>query len=374
MKHRTDFLYLSEPDTIAAGVLNSARCVEVMEEVFTLLGKGDYVMGGMNKNSHGMQLFFPKESPFPNMPVAGPDRRFLTMPGYLGGRFNVCGNKWYGSNVANTEKGLPRSVLTMLLNDKETGEPLCFMSANLISAARTGAVPAVATRHLAKKNAKVCTVLGCGAINQACFSAIATQMQSLEKVVCYDLFTEKAQEFAQWVQENFKKDTLVPDSLEEAVRAGEVITVAASRIKPLIIEDTWVQKGAVVLLSGPMRANEAFWMNNTVVFDNPHMHDAYLADALASPDKHEYFTNALSGAVLALVDAGKLPPLSEAISLGDVILGTKGTRKSNEDTFVFFAGGMAVSDIAWGMEVYATALEKGIGQKLMLWDGPYQAT
>lgn len=94
----TDFLYLSEPDMIEAGVLDAARCVDVCEEVFGLLGQGDYLMGGANHNSHGMGVVFPKETKFPNMPVAGPDRRFVAMPGYLGGRFDVCGVKWYGSN------------------------------------------------------------------------------------------------------------------------------------------------------------------------------------------------------------------------------------------------------------------------------------
>ena len=144
---RTDFLYLSEPDMIEAGVLDMSRCVDVTEEVFSILSTGDYLMGGPKHNSHGMGIVFPKETPFPNMPVAGPDRRFVAMPAYLGGRFDVCGVKWYGSNAANPPKGLPRSVLTVLLNDKDTGEPLCFMSANLISAMRTGAVPAVGTRY-----------------------------------------------------------------------------------------------------------------------------------------------------------------------------------------------------------------------------------
>lgn len=120
MNTRIDFLYLSEPDTIAAGVNDAARCVDTCAEVFGLLAKGDYLMGGSNHNSHGMGILFPKETPFPNMPVAGPDRRFFAMPAYLGGRFDVCGNKWYGSNAANTAKGLPRSILTLVLNDKDT--------------------------------------------------------------------------------------------------------------------------------------------------------------------------------------------------------------------------------------------------------------
>ena len=158
MGKKTEFLYLSERDTIEAGVLDAKKCIDNAEEVFTLLSEGDYLMGGSNHNSHGLGLVFPKESPFPNMPVAGPDRRFVAMPAYLGGRFDVCGNKWYGSNAENPKKGLPRSVLTVTLNDKDTGEPLAFMSANLLSAARTGAVPGVAARHLARKDSEIVAV------------------------------------------------------------------------------------------------------------------------------------------------------------------------------------------------------------------------
>ena len=77
MAHRTDFLYLSEPDTIAAGVLDAKKCIDNAEEVFTLLAKGDYLMGGNNHNNHGMYIVFPKESEFPNMP---PLRRNARLP------------------------------------------------------------------------------------------------------------------------------------------------------------------------------------------------------------------------------------------------------------------------------------------------------
>jgi len=89
MRPRIDFLYLSEPDMIEAGVLDASRCIEVCEETFKLLDDGDYLMGGSNHNSHGVTIVFPKESKFPNMPVAGPDRRFAAMPGYLGGSCDV---------------------------------------------------------------------------------------------------------------------------------------------------------------------------------------------------------------------------------------------------------------------------------------------
>lgn len=82
---RIDFLYLNEPDMIAAGVTDMARCVDVMEETLVLLRRGDFRMAGANAMSHGAMISFPKEPEFENMPADGPDRRFMAMPAYLGG-------------------------------------------------------------------------------------------------------------------------------------------------------------------------------------------------------------------------------------------------------------------------------------------------
>ncbi|MDR1194727.1 MAG: ornithine cyclodeaminase [Peptococcaceae bacterium] len=373
MGKRTEFLYLSEPDTIAAGVLDAARSVDVLEEVFKLVSQGDYLMGGANHNNHGMTIIFPKETPFPNMPVAGPDRRFAAMPAYLGGRFDVCGNKWYGSNAANTEKGLPRSVLTLMLNDKDTGEPLGLLSANLISAARTGAVPGVAARHLAKKDPEVCAVIGCGAINKACMTAIATQMKKLRKVICFDLFLNKAQEFAAWVKETTGAETEASDDLAGVVRAGEVISVAASRLKPLHLESSWLQKGSLLMLTGPAKGDEALWTGTKIVFDNTKLQEAYVEDAISSGDKEGYYAGVIGGPIYSLIDQGKLPPLNQGTSIGDVILGTKPGRQSEDDRIIFVTCGMAVYDVAWGYEVLENARKKSIGQKLVLWESPEQA-
>ena len=94
---KTEFLFLSEDDLVKAGVLNASECIDTCEEVFGILSDGDYLMGGLNHNEHGLSIVFPKETRFPGMPVAGPERRFIAMPAYLGGDFHVCGEKWYGT-------------------------------------------------------------------------------------------------------------------------------------------------------------------------------------------------------------------------------------------------------------------------------------
>ncbi len=368
---KSEFLYLSEPDMIKAGVLDVKKCVDVAEETFVLLSLGDYLMGGSNHNSHGMGIVFPKETKFPNMPVAGPDRRFVAMPAYLGGRFDCCGVKWYGSNQANPAKGLPRSVLTVQLNDKDTGEPLCLMSANLLSAMRTGAVPGVAARYLVRKDASVAAAIGCGPINESCFESIASQVPGLKKLYCYDVFQEKSQAFAAEFEKKLGIKGVAANTLEEAFAEADLVTIAASRLKPLVLDNKWLKKGTTILLSGPARADDAFWIDNRIVYDNTHLHEAYVEEAVASGDKAGYYAGVIGGQIYTLIDAGKIQPLAKSVSMGDVIRGTAPRRSNDKENIIFVACGMAVFDVSWGYEVYRTALENGIGTKLLLWDEPY---
>lgn len=371
MASGTNFLYLSEPDMIAAGVLDADRCVDVCEEVFALLGQGDYLMGGPNHNSHGMGIVFPKETKFPNMPVAGPDRRFVAMPGYLGGRFDVCGVKWYGSNQANPTKGLPRSVLTVMLNDKDTGEPLCLMSANLLSSARTGAVPGVAARYLARKDSETAAVLGCGPINRACFKAIASQLPNLKRVYCYDLFPETAQKFADWSTETLGIEGIVELDLQQALKTADVVSIAASRLKPLVFEDSWLAPGSTVLISGPLRPDDAFWLNNRIVYDSIGLHEAYVEEAIASPDKQASYDGVIGGPIYRLIDDGRLPALVDSTDLGQIILGAEGRRTDDSERIAFVACGMSVFDLGWGFEMYESAQKQGLGTDLSLWTEPH---
>jgi ornithine cyclodeaminase len=68
---------------------------------------------------------------------------------------------------------------------------------------------------------------------------------------------------------------------------------------------------------------------------------------------------------------GKLPPITEATSLGDVINGTRPGRESDEDRICFITGGLPVWDVGWGYEIYSKAKEMGLGVELKLWDSPY---
>ena len=72
-----DFLYLNEEDMGGSRCQGYGRLYRSMEEMFKLMKVGNYRMGGANGNSHGCMVMFPPSSPFPEMPVDGPDRRFM---------------------------------------------------------------------------------------------------------------------------------------------------------------------------------------------------------------------------------------------------------------------------------------------------------
>lgn len=372
MGKKTEFLYLSEPDMIKVGVLDTHKCIDNAEEVFRLLATGDYLMGGSTHNSHGMYVVFPQSSPFPNMPLAGPDRRFVAMPAYLGGRFDVCGQKWYGSNAENKQIGLPRSVLTVTLNNKSTGEPLCFMSANLLSAARTAAVPAVGARYLARKDSQVLSCIGCGAIGKSCMEAIITQLPNLKKVICNNHSPQKAVEMAEYITKTFGVVAVCENSLETAVREADVISVAVSRTAPLHIKREWVKDGCTILASGPLQCDESLWMDMDIVYDHIGLHHAYVQEAIESGDKDGYYSGVIGGPLYRLIDAGKKPALDDSLSIGKIIMGEQCGRENDKQIICFIACGMVVFDLGLGYDLYQTALKENIGTKLLLWESPKQ--
>lgn len=368
----TEFLYLNEEEVIKAGALDYARCIDIEEEIFKLLSVGDYVMGGDNHNSHGITVKFPKESPFPNMPLDGPDRRFMAMPAYVGGKFNVAGQKWYGSNIINPTRGLPRSILMIMLNDPDTCEPIALMSGNVISSVRTGCVPAVATRYLARRDASVCTCIGAGPIGKACFEAIRLEAKNLKELVVCDLALDKAQAFVDEMAQKYNIAGRATTNLEEAVRAGDIVSIAASSVKPITLCNDWLKKGSLLLFSGRCNVDEEYFTSSKVVWDNVKMHENYFAEHLMLPEKDRFIAG-IGVQIYRLMYEKKIPDLSQATGLGDVILKSKPGRENDDEKICFIAGGMPVWDVGVGFDIYTKAKELGLGTKLKLWDSPYLA-
>lgn len=372
---KIDFLYLNEEDMIKAGVKNMGGCIDAMEEMFKLLKIGDFRMGGANGNSHGTMVCFPQESPFPEMPKDGPDRRFMAMPAYLGGKFDMAGMKWYGSNSENRAKGLPRSILMLTLNDKDTGAPVAYMSANILSAYRTGAVPGVGYKYFAKEDSKVAGIVGPGVMSKTALAAIMSVRPKIETLKIKGRGRASLEKFIAAAKADYPsvKEIYAVETIEEAVRGSDIVYVSTSTpttgdtgVYPYIKEE-WIKKGCVICTTAALRFDDDFVINRArTVADNISLYEAWEEEY--APDAYKTIP---IPAVRAedLIAEGKMK--KERIDdLGDVLLGKIPVHRDPDEIVIYSVGGMPVEDVAWGTVVYRNALEKSIGTKLNLWDAP----
>lgn len=370
---KVDFLYLNEDDMIAAGVEDMKGCVEAMEEMFKLMKVGDYRMGGANGNSHGSMVMFPESSPFPEMPVDGPDRRFMAMPAYLGGKFDMAGMKWYGSNIENREKGLPRSILMLILNDKDTGAPLAFMSANILSAYRTGAVPGVGFKYFAKEDATTIGIIGPGVMSKTALAAAMVVRPSLKKVKVKGRGKASLDKFIEYVKEEYPGvEAIAVDTIEEAVRDSDIVSVSTSTptgdpsLYPYIAEE-WIKPGAIIESTAALRFDDDFLIHRArTVTDNIMLYEAWEEEM----KPNAYYTIPIPAVkVEDLIAEGKMSS-DQIDDLGDVLLGKIPVHRKEDEIVIYSVGGMPTEDVAWGTMVYRNALENGIGTKLNLWESP----
>ncbi len=368
-----DFLYLSEEDMIAAGVKDMKGCVEAMEEMFKLMKLGNYRMGGANGNSHGSMVMFPAKSEFPEMPVDGPDRRFMAMPAYLGGKFDMAGVKWYGSNAANREKGLPRSILMLTLNDKDTGAPLAFMSANILSAYRTGAVPGVGFKYFAREDAETIGIIGPGVMSKTALAAAVAVRPSLKTVKVKGRGKASLEKFVAHAQAEYPQlKVYAVETIEEAVRDADIVSVSTSSptgdpaLYPYIAEE-WIKPGAIIESTAALRFDDDFIINRArTVTDNIMLYEAWEEEM----KPNAYNTIPIPAVhVEDLIAEGRMKP-EQIDDLGDILLGRIPVHRKDNEVVIYSVGGMPTEDVAWGSIVYRNALAKGIGTKLKLWNTP----
>lgn len=377
MDTKIKFLYLSEPDMIQAGVKDMGKCVECMEDMLLTLKKGDYVMGGENHNSHGCMVTFPDNPPFPGMPKNADERRFMAMPAYLGGNYQMAGMKWYGSNVENKQKGLPRSILMMMLNDKDTGAPLALMSANLLSSYRTGAIPGVGAKYLARKDASTVAIIGPGVMGKTSLSAFLSVCPNLKTVKIKGRGHRSLDSFVAFVKKEYPQiqDIQICETMEEAVRDSDIVSMTTSvgdkESEFPYIEEAWVKKGAVICMPSAARFDEEFYTRpgTKLVVDNYKLYEAW-ADEYPYPSYDK--VQIVGAKFMDLMHDGKIQR-SDIIDIADVIAGEVQPRESEEDIIMYSVGGMPVEDIAWGATVYRNALAQNIGVSLPLWDTPEMA-
>ena len=373
---RIDTLWLSEDDMIQAGVTDSAACVETMEETLILLADGDYRMAGASANSHGAQINFPAEPAHEGMPADGPDRRFMAMPAYLGGRFQSAGVKWYGSNTENRNHELPRSIHVFVLNDAVTGAPKAIMSANLLSAYRTGAVPGVGVKHLAVEDAETVGIIGPGVMSRTIFASALSQRPGIRRVKIKGRSEGSTRRVAEELRAKYPElEVEVVDS-EKAAIEGSDILIAGTSTSPdgpsgfPYFKREWIKPGALILCPAAARFDDDFIASDdaNLVVDYTGLYGEWFNEN--GPDiTYEQLLGIPGNRWWDMTAEGTLAK-DRLVNIGDIAAGRALGRIDDEQIFIYSIGGMPVEDVAWAYDVYHNALEQGIGTSLNLWHTP----
>ena len=366
-----DFLYLSEEDMIKAGVKDMARCVDTMEDTFRLLNRGDYRLGGSNNSEHGLRTRFPKTSDIPDMPLDAPGRWFTAMPAYLGGKYHCFGFKTYGANQDNPKNlGIPRSILMMQLLDIDTGAILAFMSANILSAMRTGGVSGLYARKFADPAAKKVAVIGPGVIGRYSLDGVMSECKGIKEISILGRGQQNRDAFIEYCKEKGYPEVKDCTSISEACKDADVIITASTQASRFgdypLLDKGDVKPGACVIVTSAVRIDRFYSddesSNSVFAADDKRMYMENRGIDAGPETEEERKTVTVKGAVSEWLEAGKaVVNLPEAVDDPDF-------RREEGKTYFCASGGIPIEDVSWAWECYQMALEKNVGVVLPVWN------
>ncbi len=268
------------------------------------------------------------------------------MPAFRAGEEGALGLKAICVFPQNPAKGKDAHQGAVLLFSRETGEMLALMNASAITAIRTAAVSAVATRLLAGEEPQQLAIIGAGVQARTHLAALASvRTIKVVRIACRNI--EHAHQLVREMQSSFPFSIEPVSSNEEAVRGADLIVTATSSQEPVINKD-WISPGAHV---------------NAIGTHSPHSREidsATMAAAKIFVDRRESALNE-SGDYLLAAKEGLITPESIVAEIGELLLGTKEGRTSSTEITLFKSLGLAIEDVACADYLYRKALNEGHG-------------
>ncbi len=276
--------------------------------------------------------------------------RIIAMPAYVGGEAPISGLKWIGSKHDNPSKrGMERASGLVILNDPTSNYPIAVMETSLISGMRTAAVTVIGARYLAKKGFSHLSCIGCGVIANMQLVSMLEQFPQIESIHLFDVNEEAARRLGNQLREKWPRvEVIIAPNAEHAVREGEVVITCTVVDQPYLAFE-WLQKGAFV--------------SNISIMD-VHKEVFLKADKVVVDDWEQ--SNREKKVINQLVLEGTFSRERLHAELGEILLGMKVGRESDDEIILLNPMGMAVEDIASAHEIYRKAVEENVGTRLPL--------
>jgi ornithine cyclodeaminase/alanine dehydrogenase-like protein (mu-crystallin family) len=268
------------------------------------------------------------------------------MPAFRDGEHGAFGLKAICVFPGNPAIGKDAHQGGVLLFSQETGEPLALMNASEITAIRTAAVSAVATRLLARANATELGIIGAGVQARTHLVALGS-VRSLKRarVAC------RNPEHARLLVGEMTRKVSFPieavESNEAAVRNADLIVTATSSQEP-VLHSEWISPGAHI---------------NAIGTHSPQSREidtGTMAAARIFVDRRESALNEAGDYVLALKE-GAITPESIIAEIGELLTGAKPGRTSDSDITLFKSLGLAIEDVVCAEYLFRKAKAAEIG-------------
>jgi ornithine cyclodeaminase/alanine dehydrogenase-like protein (mu-crystallin family) len=284
--------------------------------------------------------------------VVHPRRRF-ELPG--GGFFHYMAAADFSAGfVAMKQYTFVRGKLRFLvpLYEMPTGDLLALIEADYMGQLRTGAASGVATKYLARKNARVAAIIGTGGQAKTQLEAIAA-VRKLESARAYGRDAAKREKFCKEMSERVGIPVQACVSAAEAVRGADIVCTATTAAQP-VVSGANLSPGAHINAIGANHAHkrelddEAVASADIIVVDSVEQSRQEAGDLII----------AFHGDEICWTGVKKL---------SEIVAGKASGRTSDTELTLFKSNGIASWDLAVAMKVYAIAREKKLGRELPLW-------
>jgi len=316
----TNILILNEHEV--EHLLTMRECIGVMDEALASLARGEVT------------------NPLRNVVRASGASGFLgLMPAYRGGKTPLYALKEVCVFPGNPARGLDTHLGAVLLHSGETGQLMAVMNASAITAIRTAAVSAVATRLLARENARSLAIIGAGVQGRTHLEAIPL-VRDIDDIRIVSRTRGKAEALA-------GKGVRVVESVEEAVRGADIVVTATSSREP-VIKREWIADGVHINAVGSSIAAAR------------ELDGATVAAASLFVDRRESTVNE-SGDYLSALREGAIGDDHIRGEIGDILIGKTSGRTSPSEITLFKSLGLAVEDLASAEFLFEKAEREGAG-------------
>jgi ornithine cyclodeaminase len=262
------------------------------------------------------------------------------MPSYLPSAGLAC--KLVTLFPHNRDRETHQAVICVF--DPENGTALALMDGTYITATRTAAGSALATRLLAREDAKVLALIGTGVQAQSHARALP-RVRDFTEIRVAGRDRAKAETLAREIGPSAR----AADSYEDAVRGADVVAATTHAIEP-VVQREWLSPGTHVNSVGlNPRGRE--------------LDEETVADSLLVVESRE---SALAPPPAGAPELVGIDPDHVHAELGELVAGAKPGRTSPDQITLYKSVGVAVQDAAAAALVLAAAREQSVGREIEL--------